>query len=156
MQFQPLQLTESQGRYLMGQVLEYRLEWLTSVRSRWSKRRLYKKKESLRKGIEEKLREKRERKNYCSINFHKQRIQQSISSNNDFPKFYIHFSICLPWRSLLAVNPFVQSLAFSPILYKFIVLGSLGLNPNHIGLGLKNSDPTIGAVCGNCLCSSIV
>ena len=39
--------------------------------------------------MEEKLREKREKKNYFSINFHTQRIQQqSISSDNDFLKFY--------------------------------------------------------------------
>ena len=96
-------------------------------------------------------------KNYCSTNFHKQRIQQqSISSDNDFLKFYIHFNICLPWRSLLAVIPFVKSLTFLPTLYKFIVLGSLGLYPPRVGFGLKNNDPTIGAVCGDCLCSSIV
>ena len=52
--------------------------------------------------------EEREKKNYYSINFHTQRIQQqSISLNNDFLKFDIHFNTCLSWRSLLAVNPFV-------------------------------------------------
>ena len=34
-------------------------------------------------------------------------------------------------------------LTFSPILYKFIVLGSLDLDPHRVGFGLKNSDPTV-------------
>ena len=47
----------------MGHVLEWRFEWLTNVRSKWSKRRLYNKKDSLReKGVEEKIkREERKR-----------------------------------------------------------------------------------------------
>ena len=51
-----------------------------------------KKKESPREGIEENLREKREKKNYCSINPHTQRIQQqSTSSDNDLLKIWYPF-----------------------------------------------------------------
>ena len=40
----PFQLplfTKSQRRFLMGQILEWKFRWLTSVRSRWFKRKLY-------------------------------------------------------------------------------------------------------------------
>ena len=93
--------------------------------------------------IREKQLEGRERKNYCSINFDKQWSQyQSIYSDNYFLNPYLYFYACLLWRSLLAVISFVKNLAFSPTLYKFIVLGSLGLNPHRVGFGLKNSGPT--------------
>ena len=38
---------------------------------------------------------------------------------------------------MLVVGPFARSLALSPTLYKFIVLGSLGSYPRSFGLGLK-------------------
>ena len=38
---------------------------------------------------------------------------------------------------MLAVNPFARSPAFSPTLYKFIVLVSLGSYPRSFGLGLQ-------------------
>ena len=38
---------------------------------------------------------------------------------------------------MIAVGPFARSLALSPTLYKFIVLGSLGSYPRSFGLGLK-------------------
>ena len=41
MQSQPPPFTESQRRCLMGHILKWRFRWLTSVRSRWSKRKLY-------------------------------------------------------------------------------------------------------------------
>ena len=40
-------------------------------------------------------------------------------------------------KYLLAVIPFAKSPALSPTLYKFIVLGSLGLYSNHLGLRLE-------------------
>ena len=38
---------------------------------------------------------------------------------------------------MLFINPFARSPTLSPILYKFIVLGSLGSYPRSFGLGLR-------------------
>ena len=52
---------------------------------------------------------------------------------------------------MLAINPFAKSLALSPILYKFIVLGSLGSYPRSFRLGLQivtlQLAPSVGRAC---------
>ena len=46
-----------------------------------------------------------------------------------------------------------QSSTFEPILYKFIVMGPLGLDPICRWAQSESRDPTIGVVCGkSCLC----
>ena len=46
-----------------------------------------------------------------------------------------------------------QSPTFGPTLYKFIVMGPLGLNPVRCWVRSEHRDPTIGVVCGeSCPC----
>ena len=46
-----------------------------------------------------------------------------------------------------------QSSTFGPTLYKFIVMGPLGLDPVRRWARSENRDPTISAVCGKVACA---
>ena len=69
-------------------------------------------------------------------------FRNSELNNNSSPQTTISqvlrvFYVCSYFKSLLAVVQFAKSLALSPTLYKFIVLGSLGSYPNSFELGLQ-------------------
>ena len=55
----------------------------------------------------------------------------------NFIKFYICLCVCSYFKSLLTIILFAKSPVFSPIFYKFIILGSLGSYSNHLGLELQ-------------------
>ena len=85
--------------------------------------------------------------------------QKPISSDGEFVSSdHESIQLCVPGSYSIVSNIYVnrcqthRSLAFGPTFYKFIVLGPLGPNPIHIGVQSENRDPTIGTVCGNCLC----
>ena len=48
-----------------------------------------------------------------------------------------------------------QSPTFRSTLYKFIVMGPLGLDPVHRWARSENRDPTIGPICGKVACAMI-
>ena len=71
----------------MGHILEGRFEWLTSVRSRWSKRRLYNEKDSLWEEDRRKIkREERKRITIAST------LINSEFNNNSSPRITISSS----------------------------------------------------------------
>ena len=57
--------------------------------------------------------------------------------------------LCVPDSYSIVSNIYVnhcqthQNLALGPTLYKFIVLGSLGSDPIHLGAQSENRDPTV-------------
>ena len=127
--------------WLMRRVLKYGYRWLTIVRPGWSKKELY--------------------------NVREQKQLGGTEGDSDPPSHSVQWSqveIHIPgwWVRLLGswVHPALcsystisniyvnrcqthRSLALGPTLYKFIVLGSLGLNPIHIWAQSENCDPTL-------------
>ena len=69
--------------------------------------------------------------------FRNSELKNSASPRTTISSDFISFCACSYPKSLLAVISFAKGPAFSPTLYKFIVLGSLGLYFNNFGFGLK-------------------
>ena len=69
--------------------------------------------------------------------FRNSELNNSASPRTTISSDFISFCACSYPKSLLAVISFTKGPALSPTLYKFIVLGSLGLYSNNFGFGLK-------------------
>ena len=78
-------------------------------------------------------------------------LNNSASPQTTISSDFISFCACSYPRSLLAIISFVKGPTLSPTLYKFIVLGSLGLYSNNFGFGLKivslQLAPSVGRAC---------
>ena len=149
------QLTEGQGRWLMGQVLKWRFRWSIGVGWRWvrkdyiSWRTLHKKRGGKRRG------KKKERTFVSSVsylgNLYERRppwIQIPASSDSKSTQLHDTYSHVIIFKIRISRCQIHLGLVFLPILYKFIVLGLLGQETVQFGLGSQNRDPTIGTVCG--------
>ena len=69
--------------------------------------------------------------------FRNSELNNSASTRTTISSNFISFCACSYLKSLLAVISFAKGPVLLPTLYKFIVLGSLGLYSNNFGFGLK-------------------
>ena len=144
------QLTEGQGRWLMGQVLKWRFRWSTGVGWRWVKRgyiswgTLHKKRGRKKKW------KKNERKFVssasCLDNLYEWRplqIRIPVSSDNESTQLHDTYSYVIIFKIRISHCQIHLGPVLWLTLYKFIVLGSLDQETVQFGLGPQNRDPTI-------------
>ena len=146
MRWGPQQLTKCQKEWHMGRALKYGHGWLTSVGGGWTKEKDIYNSRDLPKGRGIKRRREAPGKGE-ELGTHI--LGQGVLSSWDVGSSDSVFLAPI-WSSCLLPNQLSPhpSPTFGPTLYKFIVMGSLGLDPVRHWARSENRDSTIGAVCG--------
>ena len=133
-----------------------KIRWLTSVRSRWSKRKLYNVKDFPWRGDWEKLERRREKEllqhplleivNSIIIHLLGQRFHQVLC-----------LFLCLfIFQTFTRCYPIHEEPSFFTHSLQIYCTGLIGLVSQSYWAWALNRDPTIGTVCGKSLCLSVV